>query len=408
MKKTTVLPSPAILSSRPINELKQDEKNANRGTKRGGAMLRDSLRRSGAGRSILLDKNGRIIAGNKTAIAAGSLGMENVQVVQVDGRQLVAVQRMDLDLDTDVVAQELAIADNRVGEVSLAWDAAVLAAMSQQLNLEQFWDVGELEGVMALSALLTDEDDAPAKPAKAKTKPGQLFQLGDHRLLCGDSTLPASYTKLLDEPAQLCWTDPPYNVDYTGKTKAALRIQNDAMTPEQFRGFLAASMACITEALAPGGACYVAHNDREGLSFLGAYTAAGLHFAGCLIWHKNVMVMGRSDYQWQHEPILYGWKPGASHRWYGGRKQTTVFDVDKPSRNADHPTMKPVALVERCIRNSAAQSAIVLDPFGGSGSTLIACEKSKRRARLIELDPSYCDVIVKRWEEATGQKAVLL
>lgn len=254
-----------------------------------------------------------------------------------------------------------------------------------------------------------DDDEAPEPPADPISKRGDLYQLGKHRLLCGDSTMIDDVQKLMgDQKADMVWTDPPYNVAYEGKTKDALTIQNDKMGGEAFYQFLYDAYVSMLTVTKPGGAIYVAHADSEGMNFRKAMTDAGWLLKQCLIWNKNSLVMGRQDYHWKHEPILYGWAPGASHNWYTDRKQTTVIECKRPSRNAEHPTMKPVELIEYCVNNSCRPGGGVLDLFGGSGSTLIAAEKTARRAFLCELDPKYCDVIVARWEKFTGKQATLI
>jgi DNA modification methylase len=254
-----------------------------------------------------------------------------------------------------------------------------------------------------------DEDEAPEPPAVPKTRRGDIYVLGNHRLICGDSTILTDVEKLTAGLlADMVWTDPPYNVDYEGKTKDALTIQNDKMNPENFYQFLFDAYSNLLMFTKPGGAIYVAHADTEGMNFRKAMVDSGWMIKQCLVWVKQTLVMGRQDYHWKHEPILYGWAPGAAHNWYTDRKQTTVLEFNKPNRNAEHPTMKPVELIEYCIGNSCSPCGLVLDLFGGSGSTLIACEKMGRRAYLCELDPRYCDVIVARWEKYTGQKAELV
>ena len=252
-----------------------------------------------------------------------------------------------------------------------------------------------------------DPDAIPEPPVEPKTKRGDIWTLGDHRLMCGDSTIIDDVQKLMGENrADMVWTDPPYNVAYKGKTTEALRIQNDEMSDETFYQFLYdahSNMLLYTKA---GGAIYVAHADLEGMNFRKAMLNSGWLLKQCLIWVKQSLVMGRQDYHWKHEPILYGWAPGASHNWYGDRKQTTVLEFSRPSRSADHPTMKPIDLIEYCLTNSCAPRGLVLDLFGGSGSTLIACEKSGRSAVLCELDPRYCDVILTRWAGYTGKDPV--
>lgn len=253
-----------------------------------------------------------------------------------------------------------------------------------------------------------DPDAAPEPPAEAKTKPGDLYELGNHRLLCGDATNEFHYQRLMDgKKADIVWTDPPYNVAYEGKTKDALTIENDSMGDADFYKFLYDTYVNLLLHTKAGGAIYVAHADSEGANFRKAMKDAGWYLKQCLIWVKNSLVMGRQDYHWKHEPILYGWAPGSAHNWYSDRTQTTVLEFDRPSRSTDHPTMKPVELVQYMLGNSSQRGETVLDCFGGSGTTLIACEQSGKHARLLELDPRYCDVIVQRWETFTGRKAEL-
>lgn len=255
----------------------------------------------------------------------------------------------------------------------------------------------------------SDEDEVPEPPKEPKTRKGDIYELGRHRLLCGDATMIDDVSKLMeDRKADMVWTDPPYNVDYEGKTKDALKIQNDSMTSDTFYQFLFDSYSNMLMHTKPGGAIYVSHADTEGMNFRKALLDAGWLLKQCLIWVKQTLVMGRQDYHWKHEPILYGWVPGAAHSWFNDRKQTTVLAFNRPSRSADHPTTKPVELIEYCLGNSCPPQGLVLDLFGGSGSTLIACEKTNRRAALLELDPRYCDVVVSRWEKYAGKEAKLL
>ena len=218
----------------------------------------------------------------------------------------------------------------------------------------------------------------------------------------------ADVERLMDgKQAALIVTDPPYNVSYTGKTKDALKIENDSKSDEDFYQFLYDVHVNLFAMAEPGAGIYVFHADLEGLNFRKSLIESGFKLAQCCVWVKQTLVMGRQDYHWQHEPVLYGWKEGAAHHWYSDRKQTTLWAFDRPTRSTEHPTMKPVNLIEYPIGNSSKPGDIVLDLFGGSGTTMIACEKTGRKARLMELDPKYCDVIVTRWEQATGKKAVL-
>jgi len=255
---------------------------------------------------------------------------------------------------------------------------------------------------------LTDPDDAPPLPENPRTRPGDIWVMGKHRLLCGDSTSVTDLEKLTDGQLVDMWlTDPPYNVAYEGKTKDALKIKNDEMGDDQFRQFLRDAYTAADMVMKPGAVFYIWHADSEGYNFRGAAQDAGWKVRQCLIWKKSSMVMGRQDYHWKHEPCLYGWKEGAGHLWAADRKQTTILEFEKPSRNGEHPTMKPVALFERQMLNSSKIGDRVLDSFGGSGTTVIAAQKTGRHARVMELDPRYVDVIVRRWQDYAAQEAVL-
>jgi site-specific DNA-methyltransferase (adenine-specific) len=273
------------------------------------------------------------------------------------------------------------------------------------------FDPKELDALLEPEVLegLTDEDAVPDVPDEPTTKLGDIYQLGNHRLMCGDSTSIDAVTKLTSKGGvDMLLTDPPYNVAYEGSTKEKLTIKNDNMANDQFRQFLRDAFVTADLVMKAGAVFYIWHADSEGLNFRGACVDAGWTVRQCLIWKKSSLVMGRQDYHWKHEPCLYGWKDGAGHLWAADRKQTTILEFDKPSRNGEHPTMKPVALFEYQMLNNTKGGDIVLDLFGGSGTTLLAAEKHGRHARLMELDPKYCDVIVKRWEDFTGKKAVLL
>lgn len=250
------------------------------------------------------------------------------------------------------------------------------------------------------------EDEAPEAPKVAKSKKGDMYQLGKHRLLCGDATdIQAVATLMGGQKADMLLTDPPYNVAYVGKTKDALKIQNDRQDDDKFREFLRSAFAAANNHLKEGGVFYIWHADSEGYNFRGACQDVEWEIRECLIWLKNSLVLGRQDYHWKHEPCLYGWKAGAAHVWNNDRKQTTIFEFDRPSRSKEHPTMKPVKMIAYQMGNNTLENQIVLDTFGGSGSTLIAAEQTNRVCYTMELDPKYVDVIVERWENLTGKKA---
>ena len=276
-----------------------------------------------------------------------------------------------------------------------AWDFDALAEGWNVDDLEE-WGV-DLEW-NKVEKLKAEEDDFDVElPEEPKTVLGDLYEIGEHRLLCGDSTTTDSYLKLMDGClADMVVTDPPYNVAYEGRTKDALTIENDSMGNDDFYKFLYDFYTALATAVKKGGAIYVWHASSEVINFAKAMVDAGWLLKQQLIWVKNTMVMGRQDYQWKHEPCLYGWLPGDSHKWYSDRKQTTVINFDKPQRNGEHPTMKPIGLFGYQIENSSKVGDIVIDAFGGSGTAMVACEQLKRKARIIELDPKYCDVIVNR------------
>jgi len=367
------------------------------------AQIAASIKEFGWTNPILVDGSNGIIAGHGRLMAARKLGHKEVPTIEL------------ADL-TETQKKAYIIADNRLA-LNAGWDNEMLkiefdelAELGFDMELTGF-TLDEIEALkpIELNAGLTDEDEAPPVPQDSKTKPGDIYQLGKHRLMCGDSTSIDHLERLCDEQAVDMWlTDPPYNVAYEGKTKDSLTIQNDSMGDEQFRQFLRDAYVAADAVMKAGAVFYIWHADSEGYNFRGAAQDAGWKVRQCLIWKKSSMVMGRQDYHWKHEPCLYGWKEGAGHLWATDRKQTTILEFEKPSRNGEHPTMKPVALFEYQMLNNTKGGDIVLDSFGGSGTTLIAAEKNGRIARLMELDPKYCDVIVKRWEDFTGKKAVLL
>lgn len=399
-----------------------------------------SIKEFGFQQPIVVDKDNIIIVGHTRYKAAQKLGLSEVPIVVAENL-------------TDAQVQAYRLADNKTAEFA-EWDmellASELSSLSQaDFNMEPFGFEHPKEEITE-----DDFDVDAALPEVPITKPGDVWQLGRHRLLCGDATVLNDAQKLMaGAVADMVFTDPPYNVDYTGGT--GLKIQNDNMENDQFYQFLYGSFVSMFAVTKPGGAIYICHADSEGLNFRKAMAESGWLLKQCIIWIKNALVMGRQDHHWQHEPILYGWKPGSKHNWYGGRKQSTVikaedgvfinatkdgyqltfnngtqkvvlnvpkyevvaalsdevtttWQIEKPLKNGEHPTMKPIKLCARAINNSSAEGDNVLDLFGGSGSTLIACEQTVRSCYMMELDEKYCDVIIKRWEELTGQKAELI
>lgn len=356
--------------------------------------LRSSLREFGFINPIIIDKDYNIIAGHGRLMAAKDEGIREVPCVFVDYL-------------TEAQKKSYILADNRMA-LDAGWDKELLKVEIEALQAEDFdlgltgFDEKELASFFdADNDVHEDDFDVDAELEKPPvTKTGDVWLLGRHRLVCGDSTKEKTYTTLMKgEQANLVVTDPPYNVNYQG---TAGKIKNDNLQNDQFYTFLLSAFTCMEKAMAKDASIYVFHADTEGLNFRKAFDAARFYLSGTCIWKKQSLVLGRSPYQWQHEPCLYGWKKNGKHQWYSDRKQTTIWEFDKPQKNGDHPTMKPVPLIAYPIKNSSMTNCIVLDPFGGSGSTLIACEQTGRICRTIELDEKYCDVIVKRYIEQVG------
>jgi DNA modification methylase len=395
----------------PIASLLPDPRNARRHTDRNVDLIIDALREVGAARSIVVDETGIVLAGNATVTAAAQAGIDRVRIVEADGDELIAVRRTGLSPEQK---RRLALLDNRTAELA-EWDTEILASLVDDTDLSGLWEPDELAelltGETPPGQLLGDPEDVPDLPADAVTQPGDLWLLGTHRLLCGDAMKREDLLRLMAGERAVClWTDPPYGVSYTGRTKDALTLAND--DADGLEGLLRASLGNVTDVVVPGASFYIAHPAGPlSLIFLQVVSDLGWKLRQTLVWVKDRLVLGHSDYHYLHEPILYGYLPGDGRRgrgasgWYGGDAQTSVFEVPRPSASPDHPTSKPVALVTVMLGNSTKPKDVVLDPFGGLGSTLIACEQLGRPARLLELDPCYCDVVVKRWEGLTGQTA---
>lgn len=409
-----------------------------------------SIREFGWTVPLLIDETGTLLAGHGRLRAAQLLQQATVKCIRKVGL-------------TDHQKRAYVIADNKLAQGS-EWDEKLLSMELRELLAADFnvgvigFDDAELNLLLRDAATpedrgsvaWSDADSVPEAPAEEAvvTQPGDVWLMGRHRLMCGDSCNPVDMQRLCIEKVDLWLTDPPYNVNYEGGGSKRLKIKNDHMPDKAFRKFLAAAYGSASEVMKPGAAFYVWHADSEGYNFRGAAQDVGWPVRQCLIWRKNSLVLGRQDYHWQHEPCLYGWKPGAAHKWFGGRKLTTLQDVGspppfaqqedgrwavqfgnrvllidadaaaeelapgvlheaKPARNAAHPTMKPVALFEQQMMNSTALGDTVLDSFGGSGTTVIAAQRSGRIARLMELDPRYCDVIIRRWQDFVGAEATL-
>ena len=358
--------------------------------------LRSSLREFGFINPVIIDRDYGVIAGHGRILAAKEEGITEVPCVFADYL-------------TEAQKKAYIIADNRMA-MDAGWDEELLRVEIEALQAEAFdvsltgFDPNEIDDLFKenLKDGLHDDDfDIEAELKKPTfTKAGDVWTLGRHRLVCGDSTKKETYDTLMDgKKANLVLTDPPYNVNYEG---TAGKIKNDHMANDAFYQFLLDAFTNMEAVMADDASIYVFHADTEGLNFRRAFADAGFYLSGCCIWKKNSLVLGRSPYQWIHEPVLFGWKKSGKHAWYAGRKETTVWEYDKPKKNADHPTMKPIALLAYPIMNSSMTNALVLDPFGGSGSTLIACEQSERTCYTVELDEKYCDVIVKRYIEQVG------
>ncbi|SNV67235.1 site-specific DNA-methyltransferase [Clostridium cochlearium] len=358
--------------------------------------LRSSLREFGFINPILIDKDYNILAGHGRVMAAREEGIKEVPCVLVEHL-------------TEAQKKAYILADNRLA-MDAGWDDEMLALELENLKELDFdmdltgFDTAEIDELFSnIHDKDVQDDDFDVDAALAEepiSKQGDIWLLGRHRLICGDSTKAEIYEKLMEgKKANLCVTDPPYNVNYTAGSENERKIKNDNMEDKNFYEFLLASFKNIFNSLDDGAAAYIFHADTEGLNFRKAFKDAGFHLANVCIWAKQLLVLGRSDYQWQHEPILYGWKPTGKHRWYADRKQTTIWNFDRPTKSELHPTMKPVPLVAYPIQNSSMSNCIILEPFAGSGSTLIACEQLGRICYAIELDEKYADVIVKRYIE---------
>lgn len=383
-----------------ISDLSTYHKNPRRGDV---DAIAESLKARGQYRPIVVNigthasHDYEILAGNHTYLAAKKLGWKTIQATTVD-------------VDDDQAAQ-IVLADNRLADLGGYDDETLSALLSDVSSLDGLgWSQDDVDELAA--ALEPERDDSEVEDvevpddAPQRVKRGEIWVLGEHRLMCGDSTKPEDMRKLLGGGADLWLTDPPYNVAIVGKTKKHLTIENDSWAnDDEFVEFLRKAFVTALDVLKPGCAFYVWFAQTQAENFLAAADKAGMTIRQTLIWAKSTFSLGRQDYQWKHEPCLYGWKDGASHRWFSDRKQTTVLEFEKPARNAEHPTMKPVPLMAYEIRNSSRVGDTVLDSFGGSGSTLMACEQTGRKCVTMELDPHYCDVILKRWEDYTGQKA---
>lgn len=377
-----------------IDKLIPYARNARTHSKKQVLELRASIREFGFINPVIIDKELNVIAGHGRILAAKDEGLTTIPCIFVEHL-------------TDAQKKAYILADNRLA-MNAGWDEEMLAVELSELEAADFdlsllgFDESELNQYLHDEDKIQDDefdiDEELNKPTFSKA--GDVWHLGKHRLLCGDSTKAENYNLLMeDKKANLVITDPPYNVNYEG---SAGKIKNDNMDNNSFYQFLFDAFSGIESVMANDASIYVFHADTEGLNFRKAFIDAGFYLSGTCIWKKQSIVLGRSPYQWQHEPVLFGWKKKGKHQWYTGRKESTIWEFDKPKKNGEHPTMKPIPLLAYPILNSSLSNCIVLDPFGGSGSTLIACEQSERICYTMELDEKFCDVIIKRYIEQVG------
>jgi site-specific DNA-methyltransferase (adenine-specific) len=421
-----------------IDELKPDVHNANKGTELGQRTITNSVAETGLHRGIVVDKNNRVPAGNKTLEAARKAGYKKAVVVETDGDTLVVTKRIDFDLtdsDPNNPARRAAYYDNASALYDIDFDPVVLLAdVNAGIDFDNIFEDGFIDGCISQMEVETPFDfdgewDEPSEPKIDKAdelrqeygvEVGQLWALGDHRLICGDCTDKEVVNRLLgDGSLDLFITDPPYGVDYASKNKYLNKVDkgncnqtpitNDAVTVDEIAQLWESSFRIAFERARPGSPYYICSpQDIKMLSLLLAIKESGGLIKQQIIWVKNNRVLGMQDYHWKHEALIYGWKPGAAHRFYGGRSEMSTWFVDKPLKSEYHPTTKPVELFVIAIVNSSRIGDVVGDWFCGSGTTLIACEQLNRQCRAIELEPKYVGVTIKRWEELTGEKAKLI
>ena len=385
-----------------ISDLKQHPKNPRKHPKELLERLKRSIEEYGFTNPVLVSKDNKILAGHARCKAAKELGISEVPVIRLDFE--------------GAKADAYVIIDNKLNELS-EWDIPLLESLIKDIEKSDFdvtltgFDLTEIDELFSKSDDKEGKDDGydvtKALEEASFVNQGDVWILGKHRLLCGDATNPEDVANLMNgQKANSILTDPPYNVGF--ESANGLKIKNDKQDSEKFYNFLLSSFKNMASSLADGGSAYIFHADTEGLNFRKAFIDAGFHLSGVCIWEKNSFVMGRSPYQWGHEPILYGWLKTGKHKWYAGRAESTIWRYDKPKKNADHPTMKPIPLLCYPIKNSSAVNSIVLDTFGGSGSTLIACQQMDRICYTMELDPKYASVIIRRYIELCGSEDVFL
>lgn len=387
----------------PIDSIVAYENNAKLHPQEQVDQIVRSMEAFGNNDPIAIDENDRVIEGHGRLLALKQMGETEVPVIRLshltdEQKRAYILAHNQLTLNTGFDEELLKIELESIIDIDMGdfgFDLDIL-------------DIGD-----EVPEVVEDDDFDPTPPEEPKTKTGDLYRLGNHYLLCGDSTKSDDVRRLMEasgspEKIDLFCSDPPYGVSYVGGTDESLTIQNDSLADDELRMFLTDIFANADEHLKPGGSFYIWHASSTALEFLQAMRSVGWVDRQQLVWVKNSMVLGRSDFQWRHEPAFYGWKAGAAHNWYSDRKQTTVLEFDKPARNGDHPTMKPVPLIAYQVECSTKKGEVVYDACSGSGTVCLACEQTGRRARMMEIDPRYCDVIVRRWEEFTGGKAELV
>jgi len=379
------------VTKRKINQLKEYKKNPRKISEHDFNNLVKSLKENGYHSRLLINQDNTIIGGHQRKKALLKSGYKHTDEIEV----LIPNRVLSKDeFDRINIQDNLHYGEFDFEMLNNEFDASKLIE----------WGISDTDLLMESKKGLVDDDDIPEVGKDPISKEGDIWILGDHKLICGDATKKEDVKKLMNgQKADMVLIDPPYNVDYTGVIKVRVRIKNDKMTDENFMEFLKMAFTNCLDSSNAGAAIYIFHADTSGLTFRTAMIDAGWLMKQCLIWVKQQITFGRSDYHWQHEPILYGWSPGAPHKWYGDRKQSTVLNFDRPRVSLEHPTMKPIAILEYSLKNSSQVGNVILDLFGGSGSTLIACEKTNRKCFTMELDPKYCDVIIKRYIDFTGK-----
>ena len=406
-----------------IDELQEYGKNAKLHPREQIEQIKKSIEEYGFDDPIAIDENNVIIDGHGRLIAAKELDLKTVPVIYLrhlteEQKKAYRIAHNKINMNSGFDMQMLQAEINEILAADISFEAIgfdedeIEEILQSADDIYNFDDISEHyeedinNNKYNIEEDEFDHDEAISNIKEPRTQVGDIWILGKHRLICGDSTDEKVIKSLMrSKKADLLLTDPPYNVAYQGATKEKLTIENDDMSDEDFANFLTSAFTAADGNIKQGGAFYIWHADTEGLNFRKACKAIEWQVRECLIWVKNTLVLGRQDYHWKHEPCLYGWKSGKAHYFIDDRTQTTVLEYDKPARNAEHPTMKPIPLFAKLIENSTKEKEVVLDIFGGSGTTLIACEQLNRECRMVELSPLYCDVIVNRWEAFTGKKA---